>query len=224
VNYPTPTAPREPLAGFTYQFVAAGAGGDDPGYVLLLLHGTGGDESDLLPLGAMLAPGAALVSPRGRVVEAGMPRFFRRVREGVFDVEDLKARAGELAAFVAAARIEHHLETRPWIAVGFSNGVNIAGGLLLEHPSTLQGAVLLRPMVPFTPASPPSLAGIPVLIAAGDQDPCGKPEQIARLRELLEWGKARVTLHRNAVGHNLTMDDVDAARDWLHREIGKTKR
>jgi len=224
LNSPTPIQPREPIAGFTFRFVPGGEGGEDPGYVLLLLHGTGGDENDLLPLGAMLAPGAPLVSPRGRVLEAGMPRFFRRVRQGVFDVEDLRARARELAAFVAAARVELDLENRPWVAVGFSNGANIAGGLLLEHPSALQGAVLLRPMVPYAPAMPPSLAGIPILIAAGDQDPYGSPEQVARLRELLESGKARVTVHREPTGHNLTMDDVEAARDWLHREIGRTKR
>ena len=224
MSLPDPAAPRGPLAGFTYRFVPGGDTGEDPGYVLLLLHGTGGDENDLLPLGAMLAPGAPLVSPRGGVLEAGMPRFFRRVRPGVFDVEDLRARAAELAAFVGAARVEHGLEHRPWVAVGFSNGANIAGGVLLEHPSALQGAVLLRPMVPFSPAMPPSLAGIPVLIAAGDQDPYGSPEQVALLRGLLESGKARVTVHREPVGHNLTMDDVEAARDWLHREIGKTRR
>jgi predicted esterase len=224
VTAPESGAAPDRLAGFTYRFVAAGEGGDDPGYALLLLHGTGGDENDLLPLGSMLVPGAAMLSPRGRVLEGGMPRFFRRVREGVFDVEDLKARAGELAAFVTEARKEHDLTQRPLVAVGFSNGANIAAGLLLEHPSMLQGAVLLRPMVPFAPAVVPSLAGVPILIAAGDHDPFGSPDQIARLRELLEMGKARVTVHRGAVGHNLTMDDVDATRDWLHREIGKTKR
>ncbi len=217
---PEANAPRAPLAGFVYQFLPAGTGADDPGIALLLLHGTGGDENDLLPLGSMLAPGAAMVSPRGRVVEAGMPRFFRRHREGVFDVEDLKTRATELAAFVASARETHDLAKRPLVAVGFSNGANIAGGLLLGHPSALQGAALLRPMVPYEPPVVPSLAGIPVLIAAGDDDPFGTPEQVARLRGILESGKARVTHHRAPTGHNLSMDDVDAVKEWLRREFG----
>jgi predicted esterase len=216
-----PAVAPDPLAGFRYAFVAPAAEGGDPGYALLLLHGTGGDENDLLPLGAMLAPGAALVSPRGRVLEAGMPRFFRRVREGVFDVEDLKARAAELAAFIAEAKRKHGLEQRALIAVGFSNGANIAGGLLLAHPGAVQGAVLLRPMVPYAPETPPTLAGVPVLIAAGDHDPFGTPEEIARLGAILESGGAHVTVQRERAGHNLTMDDVEAAREWLRREMRK---
>ncbi|HSQ59368.1 MAG TPA: alpha/beta hydrolase [Acidobacteriota bacterium] len=219
-----PSVAPEPLAGFRYAFVAPAAGDDDPGYALLLLHGTGGDENDLLPLGAMLAPGAALVSPRGRVLEAGMPRFFRRVREGVFDVDDLKARAAELAAFITEAKRKHGLESRPLVAVGFSNGANIAGGLLLGHPGAVQGAVLLRPMVPYAPEAPPSLAGIPVLIAAGDHDPFGGPEEIVRLRSILESGGAHVAVERENAGHNLTMDDVEAAREWLRRELRKGRK
>lgn len=217
-----PESPK-PLAGFVHRFVAAGAGAPDPGYALLLLHGTGGDENDLLGLGTMLAPGAALLSPRGRVLESGMPRFFRRLREGVFDVPDLKARAAELAAFVTAARAAYALGGRPLVAVGFSNGANIAGGLLLAYPGALEGAALLRPMVPYEPEAPPRLAGVPILIAAGDADPYGGPEETQRLEAILTEGGARVTVHREHAGHNLTQGDVSAARDWLRKEFGAAR-
>ncbi|HET9952824.1 MAG TPA: alpha/beta hydrolase [Candidatus Eisenbacteria bacterium] len=216
---PRPT-PSEPLAGFTHRFIPAGSGGPDPGFALLLLHGTGGDENDLLQLGTMLAPGAALLSPRGRVLESGMPRFFRRLREGVFDVPDLKARAAELAAFLAEARTTYSLAGRPLVAVGFSNGANIAGGLLFAHPGALDGAALLRPMVPYEPEAPPRLPGVPVLIAAGDSDPYGGLEEIRRLEAMLAAAGARVTVHRERAGHNLTQGDVTAAREWLKQEFG----
>ena len=215
--------PAKPLAGFTHRFIPAGSGGPDPGLTLLLLHGTGGDENDLLQLGSMLSPGAAFLSPRGRVLESGMPRFFRRVREGVFDVPDLKARAAELAAFVAEARTKYSLARRPLVAVGFSNGANIAGGLLLAHPGALDGAALLRPMVPYEPETPPRLSGVPVLIAAGDSDPYGGVEDIRRLEDILAAAGARVTVHRVRAGHNLTQGDVTAAREWLEKEFGKGK-
>jgi phospholipase/carboxylesterase len=213
----------EPLAGFVHRFLPAGTPDTDPdpGYALLLLHGTGGDENDLLDLGAMLAPGAALLSPRGRVLESGMPRFFRRVREGVFDVPDLKARAAELAAFIAEARSTYALAGRPLVAVGFSNGANIAGGLLLAHSGSVEGAALLRPMVPYQPDAPPQLAGVPVLIAAGDADPYGGPEEIRRLEAILAGGGARVTVHHERAGHNLTQGDVTTTRSWLRKEFGK---
>jgi phospholipase/carboxylesterase len=124
---------------------------------LLLLHGTGGDERDLLPLGEMLLPGAAILSPRGQVLEHGMPRFFRRLAEGVFDEVDLRQRAGDLARFVASTAERHHFDARKVIAVGFSNGANIASALLLLHPGVLAGAILFRAMVPLVPDSPPSL-------------------------------------------------------------------
>src|SRR5471032_1311716 len=135
---------------------------------LLLLHGTGGDENDLIPLGEQLLPGAALLSPRGKVFENGMPRFFCRLAEGVFDLEDLKLRTQELAAFVAQARNIYGI-TAP-IAVGFSNGANIAASLLLSQPDVLRGAVLLRAMLPFEPQPPPNLSGKPVLLLSGSKD------------------------------------------------------
>jgi predicted esterase len=210
----------EPVAGFVHRFLPAGATTPDPGYALLLLHGTGGDENDLLELGGMIAPGAALLSPRGRVLESGMPRFFRRMREGVFDVPDLKARAAVLATFIAKARDKYSLAGRPLVALGFSNGANIAGGLLLAHPGALDGAALLRPMTPYEPDAPPQLAGIPILIAAGDADPFGGPEEIRRLEGILAGGGARVTIHREHAGHSLTQGDVTATKAWLKKEFG----
>src|SRR5882762_5959864 len=142
---------------------------------LLLLHGTGGNEADLLPLGRILVPGAALLSPRGKVLEHGMPRFFRRFAEGVFDVDDLKRRTHELADWVTVATVAHSLAGRPLMAVGFSNGANIAASLLLLRPEVLAGAVLLRATLPFEPEVPPALAGRPVFIAAGRADPYARP-------------------------------------------------
>jgi phospholipase/carboxylesterase/glyoxalase family protein len=199
--------------GFAHRFVPAA----DPsvGVALLLLHGTGGNESDLLGLGRALAPNAALLSPRGKVLERGMPRFFRRIAEGVFDLDDLRLRTGELADFVVAARRAYGIADRPLVAVGFSNGANIAASTLLLRPGTLDGAVLLRPMVPLEPEPLPDLRGAPVLIAAGRADPIAPPPEAMRLASLLERAAARVELHWSAAGHVLTPDDVDAARRWL---------
>jgi len=217
------TPAPEALTRFVHRFVPAREGVEGSGIVLLLLHGTGGDENDLLQLGEMVSHGAAILSPRGRVLEGSAPRFFRRLSEGVFDVPDLKARAKELAEFIAAARDAYDLGDRPIIAVGFSNGANIAGGLLLAHGRSLQGAILLRAMLPYEPKSAPRLKGVPVLIAAGDTDPYGTPEQLERLQAVLSSGGARVTLHREPAGHNLTRGDVDAARAFLEREFSSGK-
>ncbi len=213
----------EALTRFVHRFVPARDGVEGSGIVLLLLHGTGGDENDLLQLGEMISHGAAILSPRGRVNEGSAPRFFRRLSEGVFDVPDLKARAKELAEFIVAARGAYELGDRPIVAVGFSNGANIAGGLLFGHGNALQGAVLLRPMVPYEMKSPPRLAGVPVLIAAGDTDPFGTPQQTQHLKSVLESGGARVTVHREPSGHHLTRGDVDAARAFLEREFSSGK-
>ena len=213
--------PKETISLFQHRFVPRAAGprggaGPSP-LTLLLLHGTGGDENDLLSLGPLLAPGAALLSPRGRVLENGMPRFFRRFAEGILDVEDLKFRAKELADFVRAAKIEYSLTDSPLFAVGFSNGANIAAGILLVEPGLLDGAVLLRAMVPFEPDAPPPLTGKRVLLAAGRRDPYSGPEQTERLRKILESGGAEVTVHWSNVGHALVQEDVDAAAAWLTR-------
>lgn len=199
--------------GFAYKLVPARESGAPA--PLLLLHGTGGDENDLLPLGEALAPGAALLSPRGKVLENGMPRFFRRLAEGVFDVKDVEARAHELADFVQGARELHHLgEARP-IAVGFSNGANIAAAMLLLRPEVLGGAILFRAMVPIVPATPPDLRGIRVFLGAGRRDPIASPAETDRLSRLLEEAGASVTVHWADAGHGLTAGDVEAAKAWL---------
>lgn len=184
---------------------------------LLLLHGTGGDESDLIPLGRMLLPGAALLSPRGKVLERGAPRFFRRLTEGVFDQEDLALRTAELAGFIDAAATAYGIDRRRIVAVGFSNGANIAASVLLRHPGLLRGAVLLSPMVPFEPASLPDLAGSAVFIGAGRADPIAPPAQSERLAALLRDAGADVVLRWHPGGHSLARDEIDAAGDWLAR-------
>jgi phospholipase/carboxylesterase len=182
---------------------------------LLLLHGTGGDERDLLPLGEMLLPGAAILSPRGQVLEHGMPRFFRRLAEGVFDEADLRQRAGDLARFVASTAERHHFDARKVIAVGFSNGANIASALLLLHPGVLAGAILFRAMVPLVPDSPPSLESARVLISNGRADPLVAPEETERLATLLRSAGAEVTVEWQPGGHQLTQADIRTARAWL---------
>lgn len=181
---------------------------------LLLLHGTGGSEDDLLPLGERLLPGAALLSPRGQVLENGMPRFFRRLAEGVFDVDDLRRRTRELADFVDAARRAYELATPP-IAVGFSNGANIAAAVLLLRPGTLGGALLLRPMVPLVPEPLPELGGVPVQINAGTSDPVVTPEQSEALGDLLRRAGATVTVDWIRGGHGLTPADVEVGARFL---------
>jgi predicted esterase len=198
--------------GFIHHFVPASG---DTAVTLLLLHGTGGNEEDLIPLGQELLPGAALLSPRGRVRENGMPRFFRRLAEGVFDQEDLKLRTNELAQFIAAASSEYGLHGKPMVAVGYSNGANIAASLLLTHPRVLAGAALLRPMIPFRPPTTPNLTDVPILLAAGRNDGIVPPQQTPALAEILKNAGAQVSIHWHAGGHELGRDDVTAARNWL---------
>jgi phospholipase/carboxylesterase len=179
---------------------------------LLLLHGTGGDENDLIPLGRTVAPGAALLSPRGQVLEHGMPRFFRRLAEGVFDEDDVRRRAAELVDFVDDARKRHGLAAP--VALGYSNGANIAAAVLLVRPSALSGAMLLRAMVPLTDAPRADLAGTPVLIVSGAQDPIARPDNAARLANVLRQSGAAVEHKIVPAGHQLTNTDVTLARDW----------
>jgi phospholipase/carboxylesterase len=200
-------------SAFIHRFAPASRPGLPP---LLLLHGTGGNEEDLLPLGERLLPGAALLSPRGQVLERGMPRFFRRIAEGVFDLDDLRRRTDELADFVAAARSQYGLASPP-VAVGFSNGANIAAALLLLRPGTLGGALLLRPMVPLVPDPLPMLGGVPVQVNAGTADPIVTPEQSEALRDLLRRAGARVSLDWIPVGHSLSPSDLAIGERFLAR-------
>lgn len=182
---------------------------------LLLLHGTGGDENSLLSLGKSLLPRAALLSPRGKVLENGMPRFFRRLAEGIFDEADLIRRTHELADFLMQAAREYEFDAKQLIAVGYSNGANIAGSLLLLRPEVIGGAALLRPMVPLVPETLPDLTGKSILISAGTQDPICAPEESRELTVLLERVGARVQLEFENAGHGLTEQTVQTTQAWL---------
>ena len=190
-------------------------GSDPAAPPLLLLHGTGGDENDLIPLGRKLSPGSALLSPRGDVLEHGQPRFFRRFAEGVFDLADVEARTRALAAFVASAAAKYGFDPARLTALGFSNGANIAASLLLLRPESLARAVLLRPMVVLEPATLPDLTGKSVLISSGNADPIVPHDHPVRLAKMLRTAGARVTLHVHPAGHGLTPDDFAAARKFL---------
>jgi predicted esterase len=182
---------------------------------LLLLHGTGGNEQDLLPMAAELMPEAAVLSPKGKVLEHGMPRFFRRLAEGVFDLDDLRLRTAELADFVTAAAEHYHFDPARVIAVGFSNGANIAASLVLLRPGVLHGAVLFRAMVPLVPDPLPSLPRTRVLVSNGRADPIVAIAETERLVSLLRAAGADVTLVWQAAGHHLVEADLAGARDWL---------
>jgi phospholipase/carboxylesterase len=182
---------------------------------LLLLHGTGGNERDLIPLARELDSRAALLSPRGKVLENGMPRFFRRLGEGVFDLDDLKKRTNELADFVAAATQRYGFAADKVVGVGYSNGANIAASMLLLRPEILSAAILFRAMVPLVPDRLADLSSVRVWISAGDHDPIVPPSEVQRLAELLRRAGADVTIRFARAAHGLTSDDVITARDWL---------
>lgn len=216
---PVPSAPQveAPNLSFTHVFEPPRVAGAP---TLLLLHGTGGNEHDLLELGRTLAPGAALLSPRGQVLEHGMPRFFRRLAEGVFDLEDLRRRTNELADFVGAAAAHYGFDPRRVIAVGYSNGANIAASTLLLRPETLAGAVLFHAMVPLVPEPLPRLAGVPVFLAAGRTDRLIPAPQSEALAALLREAGAALTLHWEPGGHSLSQAEVGAATGWLRMREG----
>lgn len=190
-------------------------------WTLLLLHGTGGDEHDLVGLGRQLAPTAALLSPRGQVLENGMPRFFRRLAVGQLDIPDLLARTDQLAGFIADTATAYERDPGKVVAVGLSNGANIAASLLLRHPTTLRAAGLLRPMLPYEPEQIPQLTGTDVLIEAGERDPYSPAEQVARLTEILRAGGATVTTTvEPGAGHGLTQDDLRRLAAWVSEVTG----
>jgi predicted esterase len=201
---------------FVHQYVPGSVSGAP---TLLLLHGTGGNEGDMLPLAQHLMPEASVLSPRGKVLERGMPRFFRRLAEGVFDLDDLRVRAHELADFVGAAAAEYHFDPTRVVAVGFSNGANIASAVLLLRPDVLAGAVLFRAMVPLVPETQPSLPSTPVLISNGRNDPLVSAAESERLAAMLRAAGADVTLTWQPAGHNLTQGDISTARAWLHERF-----
>jgi phospholipase/carboxylesterase len=198
---------------FIHRFIPAPA--NSSSRTFLLLHGTGGNEDDLLPLGRQLDPTAALLSPRGQVLENGMPRFFRRLAEGVFDEEDVIRRAHELAGFVGAAALRYEFDPKEVTAVGYSNGANVAAAVLLLQPEALAGAALFRAMVPLVPPALPDLAGRRIFISSGEQDPIVPKENANQLAAMLRKAGANVTVRFEPAGHGLVRGDIDGAKEWL---------
>jgi phospholipase/carboxylesterase len=202
--------------GFTHRFIPSGGGNDKAALTLLLLHGTGGNEDDLLPLGRELDLNAGLISPRGKILEAGrIPRFFRRLAEGIFDIEDLKFRTHELAGFVEKASRVYGFDAHKVIAVGYSNGANIAASMLLLTPQTLSGAILFRAMVPLVPDNVPDLSDKHIFMSSGLRDPIATRQEAEKLSGLLKQAGAVVDLQWQNSGHELIQDDIQAAKQWL---------
>lgn len=180
----------------------------------LLLHGTGGTEQDLVPLASMIDSEASILSVRGNVLENGMPRFFRRLAEGVFDEEDLIFRTKELHAFLDEAAEEHGFDRSNIVAVGYSNGANIAASLLFHYADSLKGAILHHPMVPRRGIELPQLSEVPVFITAGKNDPICPAQETIDLEELLSGAGAKTEVHWEMNGHSLTQTEVTAAANW----------
>jgi predicted esterase len=199
-----------PQPDFIHEFVAGKSE-----RTLLLLHGTGGNERDLIALGHELDPDASLLSPRGKTLENGMPRFFRRLAEGVFDLDDLKKRTHELADFVTSAAQHYEIDDKKIVAVGYSNGANIAASMLLLRPEVLSAAILFRAMVPLTPDRQSNLSSVSVFISSGAFDPIVPGSETKALAELLRVAGANVTVRLLQSGHELMPEDVDLAREWL---------
>jgi phospholipase/carboxylesterase len=184
-------------------------------YSLLLLHGTGGDEHDMVPVAEAVAPSAGLISPRGQVIENGAPRFFRRFAEGVLDVDDWRERSQALADFVASICAQHSISPSSLFAVGYSNGANIAQGLLLLRPEVLAGAILFRPMFITDDVPAKDLSGRPILLLGGSHDPIAPLGDLSQIAQQLEKRGAHVTVKTVQASHGLVQDDVVLARQWL---------
>ena len=198
---------------YTHRFIPSQE--TPPRRVLLLLHGTGGNENDMIPLGRDVDQSAAILSLRGNVLENGMPRFFRRLAEGVFDEEDVIRRANELADFLGAAAAKYSFDPGSLTTVGYSNGANIAAAVLLLRPGVLTRAILFRAMVPLTPATPPALTDTRVLICSGKHDPIVPVENVERLAAMLRQAGGDVTLRFEDAGHQLVFAEIAAAKNWL---------
>lgn len=205
--------------GFSHRFLALdhnNPGNPEKLMTLLILHGTGGDENDLVPIARMIGPaGASILSPRGKVLENGMPRFFRRLSEGVFDIEDLKFRTYELADFLQDASEFYGFSLGQTVAIGYSNGANIAASMLLLRPEVLAGSILFRAMVPFIPEPIPNLSGKLILMSSGLHDPIVPSRGTKDLFDLLKKTGSNVSLEWQNSGHELTQKDLSVAREWL---------
>jgi len=182
---------------------------------LVLLHGTGGNEEDLILLGKKIEPNASILSPRGKVLENGMPRFFRRLSEGVFDLEDLRIRSHELADFIQKCSVHYKFDLERTIAIGFSNGANIAVSIFFLSPELFQGAILFRAMVPFIPNSLPNLLNKRILISAGLKDPIVSKTETENLYKLFQKTNANTTLKWQPSSHNLIQEDILVAKQWM---------
>lgn len=207
------------IPDFIHRFIPASNGNIATSPTLLLLHGTGGNEDDLLQLGRSLAPDANLLSPRGKILENGMPRFFRRLAEGVFDEVDLLRRTHELGDFIIASAKEYGFSPETITAVGYSNGANIAASLLLLKPGILRDAILLRAMVPLTPTNTPDLTGNRVFLASGLSDPILPIDNARTLGKMLREAGADLTHLEINTGHQLTSAELDTARAWLAQSV-----
>ncbi|HXS60032.1 MAG TPA: alpha/beta hydrolase [Candidatus Sulfopaludibacter sp.] len=204
---------------FIHRFIPSSNNPEKEYPTLLLLHGTGGSEDDLIQIGKMISPHSSLLSPRGKVLEHGMPRFFRRLAEGVFDIKDLKFRTQELAKFVHDASSKYSFDLNKTVAIGFSNGANIAASLLLLNPETINGAILFRAMKPFNPDNLPDLSNKQVLLSAGLIDPIVSKSQIEGLFNLLQKSGADVTMKWQQSGHNINNKDISDAKEWLSKKV-----
>lgn len=204
--------------GFVHRFLPSeGAASRD---TVIALHGTGGDENDLISLGQTIAPGAAILSPRGNVLENGAPRFFKRLAEGVFDPQEVRSRGEELARFIQAATTRYALDPERIFALGYSNGANAASTVMFIRPGLIKGAILLRPMLVYEPEKPADLSGSSVFISAGRMDPIVPTRSVERLAELFQSARAKVTLKWQMVGHNLVPSEVNEAAAWLTLQRG----
>ena len=200
---------------FIHRFIPASSKTKQTNLTLLLLHGTGGTEDDLIPLGKELASYASLLTVRGKVLENGMPRFFRRLEEGVFDLEDLKIRTDELAEFILKSSSVYEFDLKKIIAVGYSNGANIAASLLLRRPEILAGAILFRAMVPFIPDVLPDLSKKSIILLEGMYDPIVSKQEAESLLKIFTKARSNVTMKWQDSGHNLTQKDIESAKKWL---------
>lgn len=186
---------------------------------LLLLHGTGGNEHDLIPIANMIAPNVSILGVRGNILENGMPRFFRRLAEGVFDEEDLIFRTKELNAFISNCAEQYGFDRNHVVAIGYSNGANIAASLLYHHENSLKGAILFHAMVPRHGIELPNLSNVPIFIGAGKRDSLIAPEQTKQLSAYLQKAGAQVTEHWTEGGHQLAREEIEQAREWFEKYI-----
>lgn len=200
---------------FIHRFISANSKAKKSSLTLLLLHGTGGTEDDLIPLGNELTPDASILSVRGKVLENGMPRFFRRLEEGVFDLEDLKMRTDELADFILKSSSIYDFDLKRLVAVGYSNGANIGASVLLRRPEVLAGAILFRAMVPFIPDVLPDLSKKFIILLEGMRDPIVSKQEAESLLKIFNKAHSNVTIKWQGSGHSLTQEDIDSAKEWL---------